>query len=770
MPLFRNSKKDKDKEIQQSSLPPTRSNSSKSINSHNSVTTSTSPSSPNLNSNSNSNLPQTKKLKSFFKSSNSNVNTNGNTITNDHASPSIQLSNDLGEKLSIKNHHDVHTLKNNRLRKRVSTILEDDLPSNKRGNNSDEFDSSEEDDEDDDEYDDDDDDDDTDGNTSYDTDDSEDFEIEEEEHSHKIQLRSKSSTQHNLTSQLVSIMGYCGLNSSTSTTTPDNQSLHQLANEELKRTFSLIDDNCKILRLSPTIKRNDPQLTVSVIGDQQLILINTLKSKLNNLLNLKNDLNKQYQSINGSKTLYDRYGVVKEVIGRGSYGLIKVIDPNASDIDLNKKNSNLFSSGNVLYAVKELQKRSNDVSNDNDINTPNVFNGKEKESREKFIERVISEFIISSTLNNKHIVKSIDFMVTLPPLKNSNSSFNSNYISSNNLNEENLKINQVMQCTSGGDLFNYIKNLIQNKLDLSIDEIDCFIKQISKGLWYMHKHGVAHCDLKLENVLINYDFNQQNNHNGDRTKINLKISDFGKSNVFKTKWDNHEQFLPYSNGPIGSEPYISPEEFVEPIYNFPNILPNYKQGFSLIKKDCWALGIIILVLFNLRKNFFANLKMSEGKDNELEQEMIVKFEKQKQLQKNETDNNLTSDIFNLYNSSYIWQSTDIKQHLLASNNSTNNKEKKYKDKFFTEYTKNRMIANYDEITKEWTILKAGHFKPIETLFVGLNKSSTNSEEFWELCELRKYFIYKLLDLNPESRLNTDDLIKGDWIKAIDNCC
>ena len=63
-----------------------------------------------------------------------------------------------------------------------------------------------------------------------------------------------------------------------------------------------------------------------------------------------------------------------------------------------------------------------------------------------------------------------------------------------------LKLSQVMRCTSGGDLFTYMttkKDLNGQEIDtVALEEIDCFIKQIARGVWYMHQHGVSHCDLK----------------------------------------------------------------------------------------------------------------------------------------------------------------------------------------------------------------------------------------------------------------------------------
>lgn len=563
-----------------------------------------------------------------------------------------------------------------RLQKKVSTIAE-----GMENMNLDDFDS---------------DDDGFDSEASYTSDEDDE---DDEEHAHVLQPRPKSSSS-TMTS-LLSLMGYYALGSKSAS---DPATLRQLANEELRRTFSLIGPLCKITRL-PAFRKDDPHVRDSVIGEEQLHMIKVLTEKLNALLDLKDDLAKQYAYIQGNKTLYDRYGVVRDVIGRGTYGLIKIIDPDVAGTTKEINVEDLYSKGRTLYAVKELQKRP-------------AKDTKSTEPRDKFVERVISEFIILSTLNSRFVVNSVDFMVTLPPASGSAS----NYIATSNLYEENLKINQVMQCTSGGDLFTYIKNLPSKTQTLEIDEIDCFIKQIAKGLWYMHQHGVAHCDLKLENILINYDYNHL--YKG-KTKINLKISDFGKSNVFRTKWDSSEQLFPHNRGPLGLEPYIAPEEYLQ----------CQKSGYSLIKKDVWALGIVVLILFNIRRHLFND---------------------------DQDDSDHPESLHDLLNSSantcYLWQVTSIKQHFSC-------KEHKYKDKVFAEYAKTRALGDYDEKTKEWIIQRRGAFPPIERIFTKID----NDEE-GEMNELRRLFMYKLLDIDPRRRITTEDFLQSDWMQNTECCC
>lgn len=526
------------------------------------------------------------------------------------------------------------------------------------------------------------------------SDSSSDYESEDddyEDHTHALIARQRASD-----SQLSALMGLVGLSHT-------KETLHKLANEELKRTFSLISSGLKIHRLLPTMSVSDPALVESAVGDAQMELINILTSELNKFMDLLTDLDAQYGQVKNNRTLYDRYGNIKDVIGRGAYGVIKLIDPD--------DNADGFATKNKIYAVKELQRRAS-----TDL--------KSQETRALFIERAVSEFIISSTLNNKHIVRTVDFLLTLPPLNKSGVP--------QELSENTMKISQVMDCTNGGDFFTYIGQVHASGKYISINEIDCMVKQISKGLWYMHNHGVAHCDLKLENILITYE--TPSPKEGQRGKMNLKISDFGKSNVVRTKWDREEQLQPSSSGPIGSTPFIAPEEYV-----------SSKKGYSLLKKDCWALGVLTLVLFNVRRSYFAS---KSGDVCEL-------------AYYDEKDHD---DATKSYSSSYLWRTTELKAISLTKN-------KKYKDEVFDEYVRSAMVADYDKNSREWTIQSPGKFLPIETLFDADNEMGEKNSEFEEDdFVLRKYFIYKLLDINPQTRMSVDMLLRSDWMSSVECCC
>ncbi|KAJ1138156.1 hypothetical protein NDU88_004547 [Pleurodeles waltl] len=124
--------------------------------------------------------------------------------------------------------------------------------------------------------------------------------------------------------------------------------------------------------------------------------------------------------------------------------------------------------------------------------------------------------------------------------------------------ENSSKIVIVMEYASKGDLYDYIND----RQRLTEQEARHFFRQIVSAVYYCHKNGIVHRDLKLENILLD--------ENG-----NVKIADFGLSNLYQQ--DKYLQTY------CGSPLYASPEIVNGRPYKGPEV-------------DSWSLGVLLYIL------------------------------------------------------------------------------------------------------------------------------------------------------------------------------
>lgn len=145
-------------------------------------------------------------------------------------------------------------------------------------------------------------------------------------------------------------------------------------------------------------------------------------------------------------SLAEKYGKCDEVVGRGSYGIVRIahkIDP---------KNTHQ----QRLFAIKEFRRRP-------------------QETAERYRKRLWSEYCICSNLDHPNVVCTYDL------LPNTQGGYSS-----------------VMEYCAAGDLY----SLVAAAGKLEAREADCFFKQLLRGVEYIHEMGVAHRDLKPENLLL----------------------------------------------------------------------------------------------------------------------------------------------------------------------------------------------------------------------------------------------------------------------------
>ncbi|KAH8171522.1 protein kinase domain-containing protein [Sarocladium implicatum] len=193
-----------------------------------------------------------------------------------------------------------------------------------------------------------------------------------------------------------------------------------------------------------------------------------------------------------------------------------------------------------LYAVKE-------------------FRGKSKsETTEEYENKIKSEYTIAKSLHHPNIVETISLCT------------------------DHGRWNHVMEYCSEGDLLIMTKRKHLAPHDRLNDRL-CLFKQLIQGIHYLHSHGIAHRDIKLENLLITKD-------------SKLKITDFGVSEVFCGTHPglreaggqcgvnmDHETRL-CSPGICGSLPYIAPEVLEK------------KGKYDPRALDVWGAAIVMVCL------------------------------------------------------------------------------------------------------------------------------------------------------------------------------
>jgi hypothetical protein len=160
--------------------------------------------------------------------------------------------------------------------------------------------------------------------------------------------------------------------------------------------------------------------------------------------------------------LTSKYGKFGKVLGAGAGGSVRLMKR---------------SSDGTTFAVKEFRARHS------------------YETEKEYAKKVTAEFCIGSTLHHGNIVETLDIV------------------------HEKGKWYEVMEYAP----FDLFAIVMTGKM--SREEISCSFLQILSGVTYLHSMGLAHRDLKLDNVVVNeYGI--------------MKIIDFGSASVFKYPFEN----------------------------------------------------------------------------------------------------------------------------------------------------------------------------------------------------------------------------------------
>ncbi|KAI1337428.1 Pkinase-domain-containing protein [Xylariaceae sp. FL0016] len=198
--------------------------------------------------------------------------------------------------------------------------------------------------------------------------------------------------------------------------------------------------------------------------------------------------------------LSSKYGKIGRVLGAGAGGSVKLMKR---------------SDDNTVFAVKEFRPRHS------------------YETEKEYVKKLTAEFCVGSALHHGNIIETLDIV------------------------QEKGKWYEVMEYAP----FDLFAIVMTGKMSKS--EVTCCFLQILNGVTYLHSSGLAHRDLKLDNVVVS--------QHGI-----MKIIDFGSAHVFKYPFET--EIVPAS-GVVGSDPYLAPEVYDERKYD-PQAV------------DIWSLAII----------------------------------------------------------------------------------------------------------------------------------------------------------------------------------
>ncbi|KAL2198791.1 kinase-like domain-containing protein [Corynascus similis CBS 632.67] len=198
------------------------------------------------------------------------------------------------------------------------------------------------------------------------------------------------------------------------------------------------------------------------------------------------------------------------------------------------------------------------AKNGGDLFAVKEFRGKSSsETREEYEKKIKSEYTLAKSLHHPNIVETIRLCI------------------------DHGRWNHVMEYCEDGDLFNLVNKKYLKTEEREKDRL-CLFKQLVTGIHYLHSNGIAHRDIKLENLLITKD-------------SRLKITDFGVSEVFSgihpglreaggQCGKNMGEIRRCAPGICGSLPYISPEVLEK------------KDNYDPRGLDVWSSAIVMVNL------------------------------------------------------------------------------------------------------------------------------------------------------------------------------
>ncbi|TGJ83352.1 hypothetical protein E0Z10_g5429 [Xylaria hypoxylon] len=192
-----------------------------------------------------------------------------------------------------------------------------------------------------------------------------------------------------------------------------------------------------------------------------------------------------------------------------------------------------------LYAVKEFRSKT------------------AAESVEEYENKIKSEYSIAKSLHHPNVVETVRLCT------------------------DHGRWNHVMEYCAEGDLFSLVSKKYLREEGRDVDRL-CLFKQLCQGINYLHNNGIAHRDIKLENLLITKD-------------SKLKITDFGVSEVFSGIHPGLRESGGQCGVAMGEVRFCKPGICGSLPYIAPEVLSKQDQ-YDPRALDVWSSAIVMIYL------------------------------------------------------------------------------------------------------------------------------------------------------------------------------
>ncbi|KAG5941288.1 hypothetical protein E4U53_007439 [Claviceps sorghi] len=345
--------------------------------------------------------------------------------------------------------------------------------------------------------------------------------------------------------------------------------------------------------------------------------------------------------------LTSKYGRLGRVLGSGAGGSVRL---------MRRKEDN------TVFAVKEFRARHS------------------YETEKEYNKKVTAEFCVGSTLHHGNIIETLDIL------------------------QEKGRWFEVMEFAPF-DLFAIVMTG-----RMSREEIRCCFLQILNGVTYLHSVGLAHRDLKLDNVVVS-------------DKGIMKIIDFGSAHVFKYPFENDTVA---AKGIVGSDPYLAPE-----VYD--------AKEYDAAAVDIWSLAIIFCCM-SLRRFPWKIPRMTDNSYKLFASDPTPGHDPSKLIEHSKS----TSDL-----------STTVPREFLPEDDAKANRHHR------------RHSQHHVPSDKEGSEVTSGADSQASQGAGGTGERKEVIRGPWRILRLlpreSRHIIHRMLDLDPKTRAKMDEILDETWV-------